>query len=109
MANFRPPTHLLLSTWFLNDPLGNQRIRQYFKTFLEFLCLSSNYLTEFYSILALPEGTKYPLSDLVSIWPTNYRTRAISGRSRLVAAPLRNHAKRQLLPVFCVIIGRPKK
>ena len=26
-----------------------------------------------------------------------YRTRAISGRSRLVAAPLRNHAKRQFL------------
>ena len=26
-----------------------------------------------------------------------YRTRAISGRSRLVAAPLRNHAKSQFL------------
>ena len=30
----------------------------------------------------------------------NYRTRAISGRSRLVAAPLRNHAKSQFLCVF---------
>ena len=34
---------------------------------------------------------------LVFILSLIYRTRAISGRSRLVAAPLRNHAKRQFL------------
>ena len=33
-----------------------------------------------------------------------YRTRAISGRSQLVAAPLRNHAKRQFLRVFYVTV-----
>ena len=33
-----------------------------------------------------------------------YRTRAISGRSRLVAAPLSNHAKSQFLCVFYMII-----
>ena len=37
-----------------------------------------------------------------------YRTRAISGRSQLVAAPLRIHAKRQFLWLFYVIIGGPK-
>ena len=34
---------------------------------------------------------------LVFILSLIYPTRAISGRSRLVAAPLRNHAKRQFL------------
>ena len=34
----------------------------------------------------------------------DYRTRANKGRSRLVAAPLRNHAKMQFLCVFYVTI-----
>ena len=34
---------------------------------------------------------------LVFILSLIYRTRAISGHSQLVAAPLRNHAKRQFL------------
>ena len=38
-----------------------------------------------------------------------YRTRAISGRSRLVAAPLRIQTKRQFLLVFDMIIGGCKK
>ena len=37
-----------------------------------------------------------------------YRNRAINSRSRLVAAPLRNHAKRHFLCVFYVLISRPK-
>ena len=41
---------------------------------------------------------------LIFIYEYIYRTRAISGRSQLVAAPLRNHAKRQFLWVFYVII-----
>ena len=45
---------------------------------------------------------------LVFILSLIYRTRAISGRSRLVAAPLRNRAKRQLLCVFYVIIQGSK-
>ena len=39
----------------------------------------------------------------------SYRARAISGHSRLVAIPIRNHAKRQFLWVFYVMIGEPKK
>ena len=38
-----------------------------------------------------------------------YRTRAIKGRSRIVAAPLRVHAKSHFLCVFYAIISRPKK
>ena len=38
----------------------------------------------------------------------NYRSRATTGRSRLVAAPLRFQAKNRFLCAFYVIILRPK-
>ena len=39
---------------------------------------------------------------------SNYRTRAIISRSRLVAAPLRNHAKKHFLCVFYALISSRK-
>ena len=41
--------------------------------------------------------SKISLAVFQKIVENEYRTRAITGRSRLVAAPLRNHAKRQFL------------
>ena len=65
----------------------------------------------------LPGVNKYDASPVHTsgLWSIEndfkyrYRTRAIRGRSRLVAAPLRNHAKRQFLWLFYVIIGGPKR
>ena len=48
--------------------------------------------------------SKTSLAVFQKIVENEYRTRAISGRSRLVAAPLKNRAKSQFLRAFYVII-----
>ena len=57
--------------------------------------------------LPFPPSPSLGIGNFQIEW-SKYRTRAINHRSRLVAAPLRNHAKKHFLCVFYVIISNFK-